>query len=322
MAERNEPGEREGAVDSSPEGAVEDAGRTEGTNGNTARVIEFPRHAAGNDDDLVDLGEVGEDLVDLAVVQADDLLLDALGGTNPQPPVRDDGRAPDLETLLVAWRRDVDAAPIGELVDIDGAVAAIAEGNRPSKQRRRHLIPLATAAAVLVIAFTGVGLAARNASPGDVLWGVSQVLYTDHARVVQAASSARIELANANKAFLNGDRVAAEAALQRAQEQMRQVDAEHGLAELKSAQASLAAKVEGGDPPYSTSSGSRPRSTPVAPAPTANSPEPALPPISTSSEAPTTSPSQTPSSPPSTTSSSPTTSSSTGRTGLFGETTN
>lgn len=322
MAERNEPGEREGAVDSSPEAPIDSPDRVDGTNGSTARVIDFPRHAAGDDEGLVDLDEVGEDPTDLAAVQADDLLLDGLGGTNPQAPGRDDNRVPDLETLLVAWRRDVDAAPIGELVDVDGAIAAIAEGYRPTKQRRRHLIPLATAAAVLVIAFTGVGLAARDASPGDMLWGVSQVLYTDHARVVQAASSARIELANANKAFLNGDRVAAEAALQRAQQQMQQVDAEHGLAELKSAQASLAAKVEGGDSPYPSSSSSRRRDTPSAPQPTADSPQPPLPPVSPSSDVPSTSVSETPSSPPSSTTSSSTPPSSSGKTGLFGGQTN
>jgi hypothetical protein len=293
----------------------------DGVHGDTGRLINLTPAAAG-DDDLVDPDHAGEEPIDLAAVHSDDVLLDALGGTNPETPARDDGRAPDLETLLVAWRRDVDAAPIGELVDIDRAVAAIAEGYRPSGQRRRHLIPLATAAAVLVIAFTGVGLAARDASPGDILWGVAQVLYTDHARVVQAATSARIELANANAAFLLGDRVAAEAALKRAQEQMQQVDAEHGLAELKSAQASLAAKVEGGDSSSASSSSSRPRGTSASPQPTPLSAEPAAPPVSTSSDAPSASLSPTASSSPPPSSSSSAPPSSTGRTGLFGGTTN
>jgi hypothetical protein len=291
--------------------------------GTSAQLMPFRRAEDEDDDtdrsDLVDLDEL-DDPVDLTAVQSDDALLDALGGTNPDVPDLNGDQAPELESLLVALRRDVDAAPIGDLVDMDTAVAAIAEGRRPRRLHRRHLVPVATAAAVLMIAFTGVGLAARDALPGDMLWGVAQVLYTDHARVVQAATSARIELANANAAFLQGDRVAAEAALKRAQEQMESVDAEHGLAQLKSAQASLAAKFAGNDGTSATSTwSSRQRSiqststTPSSPAPM-QPPATSTPPSSSSSS---TQPTQS-----STTSTSITESSqrpsTTGGTGLFG----
>jgi len=48
-----------------------------------------------------------------AAVQADDALLDA-------PPEDSDSR---LVQALVAWRREVDAEPIGQLVDVDTALA-------------------------------------------------------------------------------------------------------------------------------------------------------------------------------------------------------
>lgn len=327
MAERKEPADKGRVRDEVDSTGQHDGGRGPGESGHgdTAQILDFHRDVAGDDGaDLMDLDEAGEETIDLAALQADDALLDALGGTNPEVPARDDHRVPDLETLLVAWRRDVDAAPIGELLDVDTAVAAIAEGSRPSRGHRRHLIPLATAAAVLMIAFTGVGLAARNALPGDMLWGVAQVLYTDHAREVQAATSARIELANANAAFLQGDRVAAEAALRRAQEQMRQVDAEHGLAELRSAQASLAAKFDGSDATSSSSASSRPHGTVPATPPVPLSSAPSQPPVaSSSSGAPSTSETAPPSSPSSTSSSnSSNPPSTTGGSGLFGGATN
>ncbi|WP_165968052.1 anti-sigma-D factor RsdA [Saccharopolyspora elongata] len=183
--------------------------------------------------------------VDLTALQDDDALLDALGGTNPDVSMPTESTCPSLESLLVAWRQDADAVPIGDLVDTDAAATAIVAGNRPQRRRgRRHLVPVATAAVVLMISFTGVGVAARDAQPGDMLWGVAQVLYADHTRAVVAASSAREDLNTAEGALENGNRNAAEAALRSAQEQMRGVDDEHGLSDLRAAYASLTARID------------------------------------------------------------------------------
>lgn len=339
MAEWSGPGDSaDGSPDQTPQDQVESAQHNassgiagehaDASGGETAKVLTFRRGeesaADAGDEELVDLDELDVP-VDLAALQADDALLDALGGTNPDIPVRDEDEAPDLEALLVAWRRDVDAAPIGDLIDIDAAVAAIAEGRRPRRLRRRHLVPVATAAAVLMITFTGVGLAARDALPGDMLWGVAQVLYSDHARVVQAATSARIELANANAAFLQGDRIAAEAALQRAQEQMQEVDAQHGLKQLQAARESLAAKFQEDDSSSSLSwtsvSSSRSWNTSSSTPPTPSSLPLAHPPVTSAPSGPPSSsePSTQPTSSPSSSSDSsdhPTSSGSSG--GLFG----
>lgn len=217
--------------------------------GGTAEVLTFRRRdVAAEDDDLPDLEDLGDETVDLAQLQADDQLLDALGGTNPDAAGSDDEQGPDLEALLVAWRQDVDSTPIGDLVNTDHAVDAISEARQRSRRRlrRRHLVPVASAAAVLMITFTGVGLAARDALPGDMLWGVAQVLYTDHARAVQAASSAQGDFRYAEQAWNNKDRQAAREALQRGGRQMQAVDPEHGLADLKTTQESLAKRFERG----------------------------------------------------------------------------
>ena len=62
---------------------------------------------------------------DMAAVQADDALLDALG-TDPTPTDRDVIRA------LLAWRRDVDATPVPTLVDVDTALAIVRARSRRS----------------------------------------------------------------------------------------------------------------------------------------------------------------------------------------------
>ncbi|PKW16006.1 anti-sigma-D factor RsdA [Saccharopolyspora spinosa] len=204
--------------------------------------------------------------VDLTALQEDDALLDALGGTNPDVSMPTESTRPSLEALLVAWRQDADAAPIGDLVDTDAADAAIVAGNRPQRRLcRRHLVPVATAAAVLMITFTGVGVAARDAQPGDMLWGVAQVLYTDHTRAVVAASSAREDLNTAEGAIENGNRNAAEAALRSAQEQMRGVDDEHGLSDLRAAYASLTARIDDNEHLPSPPNSPAPPTTPPTP---------------------------------------------------------
>jgi len=122
---------------------------------------------------------------DLSAVQADDALLDALGGSDPG--IADGLGEQELNELLLAWRRDIDSEPLAELVDLDTAVttvktAALAQRHGQRARRHRFLVPVAAAAAVLAIAFTGTGLAARDAQPGDTLWGLTKVLYADHAR--------------------------------------------------------------------------------------------------------------------------------------------
>lgn len=69
----------------------------------------------------------------LTDLRADDTLLDALGGRDGEQPesLVDD----ELNALLLAWRREVDGPPMGELVDTDTAVATVAAA-RPGRWAR------------------------------------------------------------------------------------------------------------------------------------------------------------------------------------------
>jgi hypothetical protein len=71
----------------------------------------------------------------LAVIRADDALLDTLAGrdTTQADALTDD----DLNALLLAWRREVDARPVGVLVDTPRAVRTI---RRAARARRRPRI--------------------------------------------------------------------------------------------------------------------------------------------------------------------------------------
>ncbi|WSE35381.1 anti-sigma-D factor RsdA [Amycolatopsis rhabdoformis] len=186
---------------------------------------------------------------DLTAIQADDALLDALGGTDPA--IADGLGDQELNALLLAWRRDIDSEPLAELVDVDTAVttvktASLARKHSGRGRRRRYLVPIAAACAAAAIAFTGTGLAARDAQPGDTLWGLTKVLYSDHARSVEAAATAKLDLEKANLALADNRLADARKALDDAQAALNQVTDDENRDQLLEQHRQLAAQL--GDP--------------------------------------------------------------------------
>lgn len=191
--------------------------------------------------------------IDLALVHADDEYLDLLGGDR-----FDDGDASlgefgdeQLTELLMSWRRDVDAEPIGDLVDTKLATVTVHAARMRKKRRPRLLVPVAAAAAVLAIAFAGVGLAARDAQPGDTLWALSKVLYSERARSVEAAQTVKQDLAQARAALTEGNVEVAKSKLEEANDALPTVMSEDGKDELKAQHQALVAQLPGnpsGDP--------------------------------------------------------------------------
>jgi hypothetical protein len=179
--------------------------------------------------------------VDFSLVHADDEFLDALGAAQPDP----DGTFADdrLAALLLSWRHDVDAEPIGNLVEPKLAVATVQAARAKQRHRPRLLAPLAAAAAVLAIAFAGVGLAARGAEPGDTLWGLARVLYADHARSVEAAQAVRSDLTKAEEALASGKVAEAKTMLDEAKLTLPTVANEDGKDDLQAQHAELEAKL-------------------------------------------------------------------------------
>lgn len=237
-----------------------------------------------SDDPLVEPGD------DLAGIRADDALLDALGGRGHAA----EGLVEDeLNALLLAWRREVDSRPVGELVDTDTAVATIAAAQPQQRGRHRFLIPLASAAAVLAIAFTGVSLVARDAQPGDALWGLTRVLYSDHARSIEAAVTVRTDLDSARAALREGRYTEARELLDKASTVLPSIAADDGKADLAQKHESLVREL--------TSTNPAPTNPPASQSPTTTSALPTEPSAPSSTTTTTTTPEPTSTTPPITT---------------------
>jgi hypothetical protein len=160
------------------------------------------------DDALLD-----DDPGELLAMRADDALLDVLAAGGLPRPALSGGLAADddlgyrdeqqLLAMLAALRAEVDSEPLPELISVDAARAAIAAGQRSTRPRRR-LMPVAAAAAVVVLGLSAVGIAATHAQPGDPLWGVSRVIDGSRASSVQAAYQVDLTLGAAQQALAQG----------------------------------------------------------------------------------------------------------------------
>ncbi|MCR3746367.1 anti-sigma-D factor RsdA [Lentzea californiensis] len=243
---------------------------------------------------------------DLSAVQADDRLLDALGSATPgvAGSLGDD----DLNALLLAWRNEVETEPFGELVDTDTAIATIQAARPQPVSRHRFLIPLASAAAVLAIAFTGVSLVARDAQPGDALWGLTRVLYSEHAKSIEAAAIISGDLDAARLALREGKVNEAREKLNKIGESLESVSTADGKQQLEEKHKELEKELDTNTstaPPTSTlppvtqpSQSSQPSATPSTPTTEPSTTQPSTPPSSETPAPPTSNGEENPPPPP------------------------
>jgi hypothetical protein len=232
---------------------------------------------------------------DLSAVQADDRLLDALGSATPGAAgsLGDD----DLNALLLAWRNEVETEPFGELVDTDTAIATIQAARPQPVSRHRFLIPLASAAAVLAIAFTGVSLVARDAQPGDALWGLTRVLYSEHAKSIEAAAIISGDLDAARLALREGKVNEAREKLNKVGATLDSVSTADGKEQLEEKHKELEKELDTNTstaPPTSTpppvtqpSQSTQPSTTPSTPSAEPSTTQPSIPPSSETPAPPT-----------------------------------
>ena len=215
-------------------------------------------HRADAGDDPVD------GPVDLAAVRSDDALIDAVHGRHADAVAAEDG----LAAVLSAWRAEVDAVPMPELVTLYEAVAAVAAGAReqelpatarpirPTRSngvRALRRLPFAVAAAASVVAVIGFSVAVHGAMPGQALWGVSKVVFTDRAASVEKAASAQSSIDGADAALGRNDYATARSLLAAAGEQIdgvRPQDRDDLVSEQRRLQSSLTPAV----PPSPTTS--------------------------------------------------------------------
>jgi anti-sigma-D factor RsdA-like protein len=187
--------------------------------------------------------------IDLAAVQADDELINALAAGFGVPS--SGGRAfhadDQVVALLSSWRADVVAEPIPELIDLETAVAAVKAGmpsaRRTRSARARHLVPVAAAAAFLVLVGGGVTIGSATAEPDSALWPVSKVLFSERAESVEAAVRASDKIDSAKQALMEGKPEQASADLEQAQQDLSKVRPQEGKDELVGVKDFLTAKA-------------------------------------------------------------------------------
>jgi hypothetical protein len=230
------------------------------SNGSSHPFGDFRRRGRGNgspfdgmakslpDGSLPDADELDEP-IDLVAVQADDELISALAAgmsistAGARAPHTDD----QVVALLSAWRADVSAEPVPDLVDLDTAVAAVREGIKAARPvrsaRARHLVPVAAAAAFLVLVGGGVSLGSADAQPDSALWPVSKMLFSERAASVEAAVRASGKIDSAKQALTEGKPDAATDDLQAAQKDLGAVRPQEGQAQLVDVKDFLVAKA-------------------------------------------------------------------------------
>ncbi|MGY0503378.1 anti-sigma-D factor RsdA [Nocardia sp. FBN12] len=167
--------------------------------------------------------------VDIAAVRSDDALIDAIASDGP---VRTDSPEEfQLASLLADWRADILAEPMPAGPDLDTVFAAVNQeiGARQvrvgasSRGRLRLVRPIFGAAAALSLVFGGITAFAYSAAPGDPLWRVKEVVFSEQAQstVVQYADE---DLLAAQNLLTSGDPEQAKARLEQASANAGQVD--------------------------------------------------------------------------------------------------
>ncbi|MGQ4597337.1 anti-sigma-D factor RsdA [Nocardia sp. R6R-6] len=135
--------------------------------------------------------------VDIAAVRRDDALIDAIAGDGPVHT--ESAEEHQLAILLADWRAELIAPPMSAEPDLDAIVAAVNQeiGARQARLgaqtggRLRLLRPIMGAAAALALVIGGMTAFSYNAEPGDPLWRVKEVVFSEQAQttVVQRAGN-------------------------------------------------------------------------------------------------------------------------------------
>lgn len=171
--------------------------------------------------------------VNLGAVRADDEFIDALvsqRGVPAQSPVDH-----ELAALLSNWRAEVTAAPMPANPTLEEVEAGIATQRRTATRRRSLTVARYTAgaAAACAIVFGGLSVVAHDASPGDPLWGVKEVMFGADASATLAVGDVENDLDQAVDLLSTGDRSAAQTLLNRAESQLADVTDTDRRAELQ-----------------------------------------------------------------------------------------
>ncbi|CAG7630416.1 MULTISPECIES: anti-sigma-D factor RsdA [Rhodococcus] len=180
-------------------------------------------------------------------MRRDDALIDAIAGGGPV--ATDSPEQYELALLLTNWRADIVATPMPTGPLLDDVIAAIDASDARSARsaargKLRLLRPIAGAAAAIAVVIGGVTIFSYNAAPGDPLWSVKSVVFSQQADSTVAQIDTTSQLQEAERLIAAGDAEAAKNLLEGAADRSGGVRDADLRNELDVWRAKLAAEVE------------------------------------------------------------------------------
>ncbi|AWK73465.1 type IV secretion protein Rhs [Rhodococcus oxybenzonivorans] len=150
----------------------------------------------------------GDAPVDVAAVRRDDALIDAIAGGGPV--ATDSPEQYELALLLANWRADIVATSMPDGPLLDDVIAAMDEADArearsAARGKLRLLRPIAGAAAAIAVVMGGATIFSYNAEPGDPLWSVKSVVFSQQADSTVAQIDTTSQLQEAERMLATGD---------------------------------------------------------------------------------------------------------------------
>ncbi len=186
--------------------------------------------------------------MDVAAVRRDDALIDAIAGGGPV--ATDSPEQYELALLLTNWRADIVSTPMPTGPLLDDVIAAIDASDNARSARSaargklRLLRPIAGAAAAIAVVMGGATIFSYNAAPGDPLWSVKSVVFSQQADSTVAQIDTTSQLQEAERLIAAGDAESAKNLLDGAADRAGGVRDADMRNELDVWRAKLAAEVE------------------------------------------------------------------------------
>ncbi|MTE11653.1 anti-sigma-D factor RsdA [Nocardia aurantiaca] len=167
--------------------------------------------------------------VDIAAVRRDDALIDAISGDGPVQTGNPEEY--QLAALLADWRAEIMAEPLPAGPDLDAIVAAVnqeigarqARIGAQNRGRLRLVRPILGTAAAMALVIGGLTAFSYNASPGDPLWRVKEVVFSEQAQST-VVSRADNDLEQARQLIAQGKADEAKPLMERAADNASQVN--------------------------------------------------------------------------------------------------
>ncbi len=213
--------------------------------------------------------------VDIAAVHRDDALIDAIISDGPVATDTDDEY--QIAALLASWRDELVAPPLPAGPELDEIVAAVNQeigavrARQAAGGRLRLVRPIFGAAAAIALVVGGMTAFSYSAEPGDPLWKVKQVVFSEEADSTVANIDTTQNLQEAEKLLAAGDVVQAKSKLEQASGRASDVKDEakrNELIEWWNRLMTSASKTPAAPTPGSTAPSTPDTTAPVTVAPT------------------------------------------------------